>query len=87
LANRPILLLDEATSALDAASEQAVKLALESLMQNKTTMIIAHRLSTVVNADIIIVMDQGQIIAQGTHEELIIQCPMYRELAELQFID
>ncbi len=87
LANRPILLLDEATSALDAVSEQAVKQALEALMQNKTTLIIAHRLSTVVNADLILVLEQGRIIAQGDHDTLLAQCPLYQELAIIQLLD
>ena len=87
LADRPILLLDEATSALDAANEIKVKMALDVLMQNKTTIIIAHRLSTVVNADRIIVMDKGRIIASGKHQELMINCRLYRELAELQLIN
>ena len=87
LANRPILLLDEATSALDAASELAVKQALEALMQNKTTLIIAHRLSTVVNADVIVVLDKGRIISQGTHTELLDSCAVYQELATIQLLD
>lgn len=87
LANRPILLLDEATSALDAASELAVKQALEALMQNKTTLIIAHRLSTVVNADMIVVLDKGKIISQGTHIELLDSCEVYQELATIQLLD
>ena len=87
LANRPILLLDEATSALDAASELAVKQALEALMLNKTTLIIAHRLSTVVNADLIVVLDKGHIIAQGTHAQLLEECALYQELATIQLLD
>lgn len=87
LANRPILLLDEATSALDAASELAVKQALEALMENKTTLIIAHRLSTVVNADMIVVLDEGKIISQGTHTELLDSCEVYQELATIQLLD
>jgi ATP-binding cassette subfamily B protein len=86
LANRPILLLDEATSALDAVNEQMVQQGLERLMQGKTTLIIAHRLSTVVNADRIIVMQAGRIVAQGSHQQLMESSPLYREHAALQLL-
>ena len=86
LADRPILLLDEATSALDASSELQVKLALDELMKNKTTLIIAHRLSTVVNADRIIVLDKGRIVASGKHHELVKHNELYKEFAELQLV-
>ncbi len=80
-----VLLLDEATSALDAESEQAVQLALAALSANRTTIVIAHRLATVRKADRIIVLDQGRIVATGTHDALIQQGGLYARLAELQF--
>ncbi|MBB1452187.1 ATP-binding cassette domain-containing protein [Pseudoalteromonas sp. SG43-1] len=80
-----ILLLDEATSALDAQSEHHVQAALEHLMQNRTTLIIAHRLATVKHADVIVVMENGEIIATGTHQELVASNPLYQKLCELQF--
>jgi ATP-binding cassette subfamily B protein len=87
LADRPILLLDEATSALDAVSEQQVKIGLENMMKGKTTLIIAHRLSTVVNADRIIVLEEGQIIATGTHKQLLESNPLYQQHAALQLVN
>lgn len=80
-----ILLLDEATSALDAESEFQVQRALDQLMKNRTTLIIAHRLSTVLGADRIVVMDQGRVMAEGSHSQLQQTSPLYRRLAELQF--
>jgi ATP-binding cassette subfamily B protein len=85
LRDPPILLLDEATSALDAESERLVQEALERLMQQRTTIVIAHRLATVLEADRIIVLDHGRIVAQGTHGELVRGNELYARLAALQF--
>ncbi|AMO72722.1 ABC transporter transmembrane domain-containing protein [Sphingorhabdus sp. M41] len=85
LRNTPILLLDEATSALDAESEKLVQDALDHLMQDRTTIVIAHRLATVRSADRIIVMDEGKIVEQGDHDSLIARNGLYARLAELQF--
>ncbi|MEL7526020.1 MAG: ABC transporter ATP-binding protein, partial [Pseudomonadota bacterium] len=85
LRNAPILLLDEATSALDSESEAKIQSAIERLTEGKTTLVIAHRLSTVRHADMIHVMDEGQVVESGTHDELFDHDGIYRRLCELQF--
>ena len=87
LVDAPILLLDEATSALDAQSEHLIQQALPQLMEGRTTLVIAHRLATVKNADRIAVMDQGKLVAVGTHQQLIATNALYARLAALQFND
>jgi subfamily B ATP-binding cassette protein MsbA len=87
LTNAPVLVLDEATSALDAESEQLVQRAINNLIRDRTTIVIAHRLSTVRRADSIVVMEAGQIIEQGTHAELLAQGGRYQRLYEMQFAD
>lgn len=84
LRNPPILILDEATSALDTESERLVQEALERLMKNRTTIVVAHRLSTIVNADLICVMQEGKIVERGTHEQLLAANGVYRHLVEMQ---
>ena len=85
LADPELLLLDEATSALDTESEWHVQQALKEIMQGRTTVVIAHRLSTVINADRIIVMEEGGVVDSGRHDELIARCDLYQRLARLQF--
>ena len=87
LKDAPILVLDEATSALDAESERKVQTALDRLMQGRTTLVIAHRLATIRSADRILVMDQGRIVEEGTHEALLAEGGLYARLARLQFTD
>ena len=85
LRDAPILLLDEATSALDAESERAVQIAVSELSEGRTTLIVAHRLATVKQADRILVLDGGQIVAEGTHDALVAEGGLYARLARLQF--
>ena len=87
LVNAPVLILDEATSALDAESERLVQRAIGNLVRDRTTLVIAHRLSTVRRADAIVVMEAGRIIEMGTHSELLAKAGQYRKLYELQFAD
>ena len=85
LRDAPILLLDEATSALDAESETLVQTALERLMKGRTTLVIAHRLATILKADRILVLEDGRIVAEGTHHTLVQKNGVYAKLARLQF--
>ena len=86
LRDSPILLLDEATSSLDAISEDAIKTAIDNISGNKTIIVIAHRLSTVRNADRILFLEKGKIENEGTHKELIRNNKKYKKLADLQFL-
>lgn len=85
LKDAPILILDEATSALDTESERKIQAALDTLMQNRTTLVIAHRLSTIENADVIVVMEKGEIVEQGSHKELLEKNGAYAKLHAMQF--
>ena len=85
LRDAPLLLLDEATSSLDAESETLVQTALTRLMQDRTTLVIAHRLATVLSCDRILVLDQGRIVEEGTHDSLVVRGGLYARLAKLQF--
>ena len=87
LKNAPILILDEATSHLDTESEMLVQGALQNLMEHRTVIVIAHRLSTVRRADKIVVLDRGRIAETGTHEELVCRGGIYQRLYELQFLE
>src|SRR5678816_507585 len=87
LKNPAILILDEATSSLDSESERLVQDALETLMEGRTTFVIAHRLSTVRRADRIVVLDEGRIIEEGTHEALLANAGLYKQLHDIQFRD
>ncbi|MFQ5716954.1 MAG: ABC transporter ATP-binding protein, partial [Nitrospinales bacterium] len=87
LRNTPILALDEATSSLDSESEKLVQDALHNLMENRTTFLIAHRLSTIKHADRIIVLENGRIVEEGSHNELLVNSGTYQKYYEMQFID
>ncbi|MDL2267775.1 ABC transporter ATP-binding protein/permease [Desulfovibrio sp. OttesenSCG-928-G15] len=85
--NAPLLILDEATSALDSESERVVQQALENLMEDRTSIVIAHRLSTIIGADRILVMDKGRLAAEGPHEQLLKESPLYQKLYNMQFVE
>ena len=85
LKNAPVLLLDEATAALDSKSESIVQNSLERLMKNRTTVVIAHRLSTIINADRIYVFNEGEIVEQGTHAELVALDGVYAQMYRIQY--
>ena len=87
LKNPPILILDEATSALDTATEQAIQQSLNDLAVGRTTLVIAHRLATIRNADRIVVVDERGVVEQGRHEDLVAEDGLYARLARLQFTD
>jgi subfamily B ATP-binding cassette protein MsbA len=87
LKDPPILILDEATSALDSESERLIQIAIANLMKNRTTFVIAHRLSTVRSVDKIFVLDKGKITEVGTHDELCRKDGIYKKLYELQFLE
>jgi ABC-type multidrug transport system fused ATPase/permease subunit len=86
LRRAPILILDEATSQVDAESEHLIQRAIESIMHERTTFVIAHRFSTILSADTIVVMDRGRIVGQGKHEELLATCETYAQLYERQLV-
>jgi ABC-type multidrug transport system fused ATPase/permease subunit len=86
LMNPRVLILDDSTSSVDTQTEKLIQAALDTLMEGRTTFVIAHRLSTVRRADVILVMDQGRIIEQGTHEELLARGGLYKEIHDLQLI-
>jgi ABC-type multidrug transport system fused ATPase/permease subunit len=86
LKNPPILIFDEATSQVDAKSESKIHDAIEEIMRDRTSFVIAHRFSTVISADTIVVMDEGRIVAQGSHAELMKDCALYQGLYETQLL-
>jgi len=86
LAAPPILLLDEATASLDGLNEQLLREAIDAVAENRTLLVIAHRLSTVVDSDRIIVLDHGKVVGVGTHSELVVSTPLYRDLAKHQLL-
>ena len=86
MAAPPILLLDESTSALDGLNEQRMREAIDAVAQGRTMIVIAHRLSTVVDSDLIIVLDQGQVVGSGTHSQLVKSTPLYKQLAKHQLL-
>ncbi len=86
LAAPPVLLLDESTSSLDGVNEQRMREAIDAVATGRTLLVIAHRLSTVVDSDLIVVLEDGRVVGQGTHSELVASTPLYRDLAKHQLL-